>query len=127
MIISLLATHARNSHTCQRVQNSLRARGSCEVSKIRIYWIYLIAFEPIQYCHAHHGGLDAGVVRKRGEADALHLYVHHACLLQLGEVLHFFGLREFAERAVQAALALVKIVGAHSLADYGVVDFVALG
>lgn len=88
--------------------------------------MYLVAFESVQQCHAHNSGLDAGMVRQRGETKTLHLDVHYAGLVHLREILHLVVLREVAERAVQPALFLVEVVRAHGLADHGVVGVVTM-
>lgn len=136
-----IAVFARMCMQMRKTNVSGDKLGGRDAMLVRVYWIprvrvrcrkyidyiYLIAFESVQQRHTYDGGLDAGVVCQRGEAEALHLDVHHTGLLQLREILHLVGLRELAERAVQATLALVEVVRAHGLADYGVVGIVAVG
>jgi len=100
-----------------------------ERTRIRKYvdYIYLIAFESVQQRDAYDGGLDTGVMCQRGKAETLHLDVHHAGLLQCGEVIHLVGLCKLAKRTVQTTLALVEVVRAHGFADDGVVGIVAMG
>jgi len=65
-------------------------------------------------------------MREGGKRQGLHLDVDHAGVLDALQELHLVRLRVLAEGAVQATLAFVEVVGAHGLADAGLVGIVGV-
>lgn len=77
---------------------------------------HLVSVEPVEERDADDGGANAGAVREGGEGLRLHLDVLDAGGVQLAQVGRLVVGRVVAEGAVEAALALVKVVGAQRLA-----------
>ena len=78
--------------------------------------IHLVAVQPVEEGDAYDSGPDARAVRESGEGLGLHLDVLDSGAVQLAQVRHLVVLSVVAEGAVEAALALVKVVGAERLA-----------
>ena len=73
--------------------------------------------KTIQEGNAHNSGFDTDHSGKSAELQGLHLYVSDSFLLSLPQEIHFVSLCVFADGSIEAPLALIEVITAHSLGD----------